>query len=309
MSQNTDKSKVRDQVQRHVLIRGPIERAFAALTDPSLFPTWGPQRIEGRLEPGERPVLDFGAAGGGKVAVHVVAFEAPRYFAYRWAQGATDPAVLLADPLTVPNTLVEFRLEEVEGGTRVTVTESGISKLPVTPGMDPDTALEHMGEGWQIMLDGLARHFDPEAGKPVDRVENERLIAAPRERVFTTLIGFRWWAEHVDGAIALGASPVLDFGQFGKSRIHIVALEPGRHVAFRWSPMNPAADPALRLAEPTAVPNTLVELRLEDAPGGTRLLHSESGFLALPDAVERSQTALVIWRMVLGLLERASTSV
>jgi uncharacterized protein YndB with AHSA1/START domain len=306
MTESPDKPKLRDQVQRHVLIRGPIERAFAALTDQSLFPTWGPLRIEGKLEPGERPVLDFGPAGGGKTAIYVVAVEAPSYFAYRWPQGATDPAILLADPLAVPNTLVEFRLEAVEGGTRVTVTESGISQLPSVSGMDPDLAIEHMGEGWQLMLGGLERYFDPEKGKVSDRIENERLLAAPRERAFTTLTAFTWWAERVEGSLTPGSSPMLDFGQFGKSRIHVVALEPGRYFAFRWSPMNPAADAATRLADPLTVPNTLVELRLEDAPGGTHLWHSESGFLALPDAAERSQTARAIWGMVLGLLERAT---
>jgi uncharacterized protein YndB with AHSA1/START domain len=306
MSESPDKPKLRDQVQRHVLIRGSIERAFAALTDASLFPTWGPVSIEGKLEPGQRPVLDFGPAGGGKVAVYVVAFESPRYFAYRWAQGATDPAVLQGDPLAVPNTLVEFRLEAVDGGTRVTVTESGLSELPGVPGIDPDTAAEHMGEGWQIMLGGLERYFDPEKGKVADRIENERLLAAPRARVFATLVAFTWWAERVEGSLAAGSSPVLDFGQFGKSRIHVVALEPGRYLAYRWSPMNPAADPAQRLADPSTVPSTLVELRLEDAPGGTRLLHSESGYLALPDAAERYQTARGLWGMILGMLERAS---
>jgi uncharacterized protein YndB with AHSA1/START domain len=306
MSTTPEKPKPRDQVQRHVLIRGPIERAFAALTDQSLFPTWGPLRIEGKLEPGERPVLDFGPAGGGKVAIYVVAFESPGYFAYRWAQGATEPAVLLADPLSVPNTLVEFRLEPVEGGTRVTVTESGISLLPVTPGMDPDSAVDHMGEGWQLMLGGLERYFDPEAGgPPSDRLESERLIGTARERVFTRLVELTWWAERVEGPLVAGASTVLDFGQFGRSRVHVVALEPARYFAFRWSPMDPGADPAQRLAEPLTVPSTLVEFRLDDAPGGTRLVHSESGFLALPEGERRLQGARPLWGMILGLLERA----
>lgn len=305
MTESPDKPKLRDQVQRHVLIRGPIERAFAALTDASLFPTWGPLRIEGKLEPGTRPVLDFGPAGGGKVAILVVAFEAPRYFAYRWAQGTTDPALLLADPLSVPNTLVEFRLEAVEGGTRVTVTESGISRLPAASGMDPDTAIEHMGEGWQLMLGGLERFFDPDKAAVADRLENERLLPAPRERAFAVVSALTWWAERVEGALVPGSSAVLDFGQFGKSRIHVVALEPGRYFAYRWSPMNPAADAALRLADPLTLPSTLVELRFEDAPDGTRLLHSESGYLALPDAAERFATSRALWGMVLGMLERA----
>ena len=137
---------MRDFVQREIVIQGPVDRVFAALIDPSTFPSWGPEAIEGDVAPGERPVLDFGPAGGGKVRVYVVAVEPPRRFAYRWAQGATDPAVLVGDPLAVPNTLVEFFVDEVEGGTRVRVVESGISVLP---GMEaaPDDAVENMGKG------------------------------------------------------------------------------------------------------------------------------------------------------------------
>jgi len=151
--------KPRDKVEREILVRTSVERAFAALTDPALFPSWGPERIEGTLAPGERPILDFGAAGGGKVAIYVVAFEPPRYFAYRWVQGVTDPKILLGDPLAGHNTLVEFHVEAVEEGARVRVVESGLSALPGFPGFDPDKAIEHMGEGWRLMLDGLGRRL------------------------------------------------------------------------------------------------------------------------------------------------------
>src|SRR5687768_1760958 len=100
------------RVEREIVVRAGLARVFAALTDPALFPTWGPERIEGKLAVGERPVLDFGA--GGRCAVYVVALEPPRYFAYRWVQGKTDPAIILSDPLAVPNnTLVEFHLTKV----------------------------------------------------------------------------------------------------------------------------------------------------------------------------------------------------
>ena len=111
----------RDRVERQILIRTSIEQAFAALTDPARYPTWGPERVEGKLEPGERPVLDFGPGGGGKVRVYVVALEPPQYFAYRWMQGEHDPERLLQDPLSGPNTLVEFRLEQLGDEVRVSV--------------------------------------------------------------------------------------------------------------------------------------------------------------------------------------------
>src|SRR5688572_25038769 len=146
-------TKPRDRVERETFARAPITKVFAALTDPSLFPTWGPERVDGTIAPGEQPVFDFG--WGGKCRVHIVAIESPRYFAYRWKQGVYDPEILLRDPLDGPNTLVEFHLEETGGGTRVRVVESGIDKLPQNPETNIDDALENMGKGWELMLGGL----------------------------------------------------------------------------------------------------------------------------------------------------------
>ena len=145
-------SKPRDRVQRETFARAPITKVFAALTDPALFPTWGPERVIGTIAPGERPVFDFG--WGGKCAVYVVAVDAPRYFAYRWMQGVHDPDKLLGDPLAGPNTLVEFFLEERDGGTSVRVVESGIDKLPPNPEVNIDEGIENMGKGWELMLGG-----------------------------------------------------------------------------------------------------------------------------------------------------------
>ncbi|HET7855374.1 MAG TPA: SRPBCC domain-containing protein [Gaiellaceae bacterium] len=43
-------------------------------------------------------------------------------FAYRWEPGGASEGG--------PTTLVEFTLEEIPGGTRLTVVESGFSKFP-----------------------------------------------------------------------------------------------------------------------------------------------------------------------------------
>jgi uncharacterized protein YndB with AHSA1/START domain len=195
-------TKPNDRVERETFMKAPIERSFAALTDPSLFPTWGPERVEGKIAVGERPMFDFGF--GGKCVVYIVAIDAPRYFAYRWKQGEHDPAKLLADPLAGPNTLVEFFLEEKPGGTRVRVVESGIADLPVTPGMDPAMALEHMGKGWELMLGGLPRHLTFGGG---DVVEGTLEVSTPSQRV-RELLGepTKWWMM----APALEVVPIDD---------------------------------------------------------------------------------------------------
>jgi uncharacterized protein YndB with AHSA1/START domain len=286
------------RVEREIVVRAGVERVFAALTDPALFPTWGPERIEGKLAVGERPVFDFG--GGGKCAVYVVALEAPRYFAYRWVQGETDPAILLGDPLAVPNnTLVEFHLDKVEQGTRVRVVESG--KAPV--GLVPKQALDQMGKGWELMLAGLPRHFAAETMAVSDRIENQIVLQAPRDKVFAALSDpTGWWAQKVEGTLAAGEQVLLDFGQFGKVVIHVEAVRAPAHLAYRWIPGGD--DPARRMEDPRKHPSTLVEFHLDEVPEGTRVRQSESGFLSLPGgAGPPFKRAHQAWGVILGLLE------
>lgn len=295
-------TKLREiSVQRDTFVKAPIERVWAALTDPSLYPTWGPVAVHGVLAPGEVPVLDFGQAGGGKAAVHVVAVEAPRYFAYHWAQGATDPAVLLADPRETVHTLVEFRLEVESEGTRVRVTESGA----VDPEKFTDAMLAGMGQGWQLMLGGLPRYFGA-ADLPIgDRLEVVLEMAAPPAAVFDALVNpTRWWAQAITGELEPGAEAVLDFGPFGKQCFAVVAREAPTRFAFRH--VAGTEDPAALAASPAGQPSTLVEIALAPTEaGGTRVQLVESGFegLGVEPLAPHVHRANAAWGIILGLLE------
>ena len=61
--------------------------------------------------------------------------------------------------------------------------------------------------------------------------------------------------------------------------ITIDRVEPERLFSYRWHPY--AIDPKV---DYSAEPMTLVEFRLEDAPGGTQLTVTESGFDRIPAA-------------------------
>ena len=52
-----------------------------------------------------------------------------RLFSYRWHPYAVDATV---DYSAEPTTLVEFHLEEAEGGTLLTIVESGFDRLPAS---------------------------------------------------------------------------------------------------------------------------------------------------------------------------------
>ena len=82
----------------------------------------------------------------------VESIEPERYFAYRWHPYAVDPKV---DYSLEPTTLVEFRLDETDGGTVLTIVESGFDRLPAGR---RDEAFRMNSDGWAIQMENIQRH-------------------------------------------------------------------------------------------------------------------------------------------------------
>ena len=74
--------------------------------------------------------------------------------AFRWASGAMPP---VGDVLASSNTLVEFRLEEVDEGTRLSMVESGFASLPKEI---YDEAMRDNSNGWDSELAELVALFN-----------------------------------------------------------------------------------------------------------------------------------------------------
>ena len=130
-----------------------------------------------------------------------------------------------------------------------------------------------------------------------DYIEKKIVLRAPRSRVwravanaeeFGTWFGARFDAPFRAGARVSGAivPTKVDAEVAAMQKPHegqpmeitVVTLEPERALAFRWHPGIP--EPGSDLA---SEPSTLVEITLDDAPGGGVLLTiRESGFEAVP---------------------------
>ena len=152
------KSIVQDSIEKEIIVRASQERVYAALTTPEQFAKWFSIGVEGKFEAGERPIIDFGEYG--KFKIYVVAANPHDYFAYRFVDGSMySPHGFYGDVLAEPNTLVEFTLETVEGGTKVHLKESGIASLP--PEVIEQT-LTGNSEGWDFMLGRLLGYLDNE---------------------------------------------------------------------------------------------------------------------------------------------------
>ncbi len=142
---------MQDKIEREILIKTTKEFVYAAIADPKQIVAWFPDSIEGTLQAGERPLFVF--EGHGKSQTYIQAMQPYDYFAFRWIPGGSD---FVGDVLAVPNTLVEFRIEESEGISKVTMMESGFASLPVEIA---EASFKQNDGGWTFMLDRLDRHF------------------------------------------------------------------------------------------------------------------------------------------------------
>ena len=116
-------STIQDSIEKEIVVRAPKERVYAAIATPEQFVKWFSTGVEGKFDAGERPILDFGEHG--KFKIFVVAANPHDYFAYRYVPGSRLwPQGFDGDVLAHPNTLVEFTLEDVEGGTKVHLKEA-----------------------------------------------------------------------------------------------------------------------------------------------------------------------------------------
>jgi uncharacterized protein YndB with AHSA1/START domain len=145
---------IEDRIVREITFRAPKERVYAAISEPEQLARWFPEGVEGTLEAGARPILDFGKYG--RVKIYIVAAEPHHYFAYRWVSGSQYiPDGFLGDCLAQPNTLVEFFLEDAPEGCRLRLVESGFASLP--PAIAAANLKDNQG-GWDYELARLVEY-------------------------------------------------------------------------------------------------------------------------------------------------------
>jgi len=143
-----------DRIEKEVVLRAPRSRVWRALTDAEEFGAWFGVKLQGGFAAGARVQGQITIPGYEHVTmdITVVRLEPERRFTWRWHPAAVEPGV---DYSAEPTTLVEFHLEEVAGGTRLTVVESGFESIPLARRAK---ALEENEGGWAAQLQNIARH-------------------------------------------------------------------------------------------------------------------------------------------------------
>jgi uncharacterized protein YndB with AHSA1/START domain len=143
-----------DRMEKTVTLNAPIARVWRALTNAEEFGTWFRVKLDGPFAPGavSRGHVTYPGYEHLRWEATVVRMEAPHLFSFTWHPYAIEPD---RDYAAEPATLVEFRLETVPQGTRLTVMESGFDALPPER---RDLAFRMNEQGWGIQMGNIAAH-------------------------------------------------------------------------------------------------------------------------------------------------------
>lgn len=143
-----------DHIEKTIFLRAPRSRVWRAIANAEEFGAWFGVKLQGGFAPGAGVTGRITIPGYEHVSMDITIerVEPERLFSYRWHPYAIDPKV---DYSGEPTTLVEFRLEEVAGGTQLTVTESGFDRIPEARRAEAFRMNDH---GWASQLKNIERH-------------------------------------------------------------------------------------------------------------------------------------------------------
>lgn len=144
-------SEFKDSIERVMTLPVPIERAWSAITDPAEVRQWFGDQSDYELREGGEGRFKWGDEGS---RMRIVTLEPPRRFVYRWAPGNDDQSIPFDE---MPTTLVEYVLESIPDGTRLTLTESGFASLPAE---QREGSFADNSEGWTSELAKLVTYTE-----------------------------------------------------------------------------------------------------------------------------------------------------
>ena len=145
-----------DSIEKTTDIAAPIERVWRALTDHREFGQWFGVAVEGPFAVGQpsRGHITYPGYEHVEWDAIVEVMEPPTRFAFRWHPYAVERGV---DYSSEPRTRVEFTLESIATGTRLTVVETGFDALPAHRRAD---CLRMNDSGWAEQMVSIRNHVE-----------------------------------------------------------------------------------------------------------------------------------------------------
>ena len=143
-----------DRIEKKVVLRAPQARVWRAVSNAAEFGEWFRVKLEGDFKEGAtiHGRITYPGYEHLKVEMQIEKVEPERYFAYRWRPNAVDQTI---DYSSEPMTLVEFVLAETDGGTLLTISESGFDRLPAGRRAE---AFRSNDQGWAEQLKNIEQY-------------------------------------------------------------------------------------------------------------------------------------------------------
>jgi len=118
-----------DRIEKQITLKAPVSRVWRALTNHEEFGEWFRVKLDQPFAPGQPSTGHITHPGYEHVrwTATVKEIVPESLFSFTWHPYGIDQNV---DYSKEEPTLVEFRLKAVDGGTLLTLTESGFDKVP-----------------------------------------------------------------------------------------------------------------------------------------------------------------------------------
>jgi uncharacterized protein YndB with AHSA1/START domain len=144
-----------DRIEKSVRLKAPRSRVWRALADAGEFGDWFGVNFKGMaFRAGEAIQGQITYPGFEHLTMEVIIEEMvpERLLSWRWHPAAINPAL---DYSQEPTTLVVFELKAIDGGTMLTVVESGLDKIPLARRAD---VFRMNSSGWIEQMTNIEKH-------------------------------------------------------------------------------------------------------------------------------------------------------
>jgi uncharacterized protein YndB with AHSA1/START domain len=143
-----------DRIEKRVVLRASRSRVWRAITTAKEFGEWFRVNLDSEFAEGATIRGRITHPGYEHLTVDMLVerIEPERYFSYRWHPYPIDPAI---DYSVEPTTLVEFILQDAEGGVGLTIVESGFDRIPLARRAE---AFRMNDQGWAGQIKNLERY-------------------------------------------------------------------------------------------------------------------------------------------------------
>lgn len=144
-----------DRIERKILLKVPRSRVWRAVANPEEFGRWFGMALQGQeFTPGAHLQGRITHPGYEHLVIDIVIerVEPERLISWHWHPNAIDPKI---DYSKEPMTLVVFELKDAEGGTLLSVVESGFDNIPQERRLE---AYRGNSGGWDQQMVNVEKH-------------------------------------------------------------------------------------------------------------------------------------------------------